>query len=177
MVYYKSRKGTGVRIFTVLLVVSVLAMIVLNYYHKVIRERDRLTAKRLEQSISLVLARYVGVNLTYDNGRIYWTKENEDIIKNGVLTVIGQEVFPFPDEKGYYYYMYLESPYTIIKLPYKIQGSPEIDEKVVNKDYMKKQYPKGEYVQVNEEVPVLKREYEVIKDYKQASNQIVCLNT
>ena len=177
MEYYKSRKGTGVRIFTLVLILSVLAMIVLSYYHKVIKERDRLTAKRLEQSISLVLAKYVGVDLTYDNGRIYWTKENSDIIKDGILTVTGQEVVPFPDEKGYYYYMYLESPHTIIKLPYRIEGSPEIDDEVVNEDYMKKQYPKGEYRQVNEEVPLLKREYEVIRNSVQPKNQIVCLNT
>ena len=176
MIYDKSRKGTKVRIFTVLLIISVASLLIVKYYNKVVSERDRLTAKRIEQSISLVLAKHVGAGLTYDAGRIYWTKSNADIIKSGIATVIGEDILPVPEEKGCYYYMYLESPYTVIKLPYKIKGSPEIDGQVVTAQYIKEQYPKKEYVQVNEEVPNLRTDYEVSK-HVISQNQIVCLNT
>jgi len=176
MLYYKSKKGTRIRIFTLVLIISVASILIVSYYHKVVGERDRLTAKRLEQSISLVLARYVGADLTYENGRICWSKKNADIIKDGIATVIGETKVPVPEEKGCYYYMYLESPYTVIKLPYKTKGSPHIDGQVVTEKYIKEQYPKKEYVQVNEEVPDLMSDYE--RDKRIVSkNQVVCLNT
>lgn len=176
MIYDRAQRGTKIRIFTLLLIISVVSLIIIIYYQKVINKRDRLTAKRIEQSVSLVLARYVGANLTYDDGTIYWTKPNSDIIKNNIATVIGETVLPVPQEKGCYYYMYLKSPYTVIKLPYKIEGNPEINYEVVTDKYIKEQYPKKEYVQVNEVVPNVKTDYEVETE-EPPKNQIVCLNT
>ena len=177
MAYKRIRRETKIRIFTLLLVIFVLGKVVLGYYQKTVDHRDRLTAKRIEQSIALVLAKNVGVGLTYDNGRIKWSEENSTIIKNGITEALTEDVFPTPKEKGYYYYMYLESPYTVIKLPYKIKGSPDIDLEVVTEDYIKKNYPKDEYVQVDEKVPMLFQGYVYKVDDETKIGMVVCLNS
>ena len=177
--------GTMIRIFTLILIVFVAGNIIMNYYNKVLDEKDRLEAKRIQTTVSLVLAKYVNGNLTYNDkpGRIFWTKQNADIIKNGVVANIfaDSKEIPLPNEKGYYYYMYLESPYTVIKLPYLSEGQGYIDTSIVTKEYIEKKYPKEEYVQVNDEVPYLEADYDEeyyyeleMKVYRK--NSIVCLN-
>lgn len=177
--------GLMIRIFTLVLIIMVAGNIIINYYNKVLDEKDRLEAKRIQTSVSLVLAKYVGGDLTYKDkaGRIFWTKKNADIIKNGVIANIfaEDEEFPKPSEKGYYYYMYLESPYTVIKLPYREKGEEYIDIDIVTKEYIKKEYPKEEYGQVNDEVPYLETDYDEEYYYelelkKYRKNSIVCLN-
>lgn len=177
--------GLIIKIFTLVLIISVAGKIIINYYNKVLNEKDRLEAKRIQTTVSLVLAKYVNANVTYRDkpGRIFWTKQNADIIKNGVIANIFAEdgKFPCPGEKGYYYYMYLEEPYTVIKLPYREKGEIYIDTNVVTQEYIRKEYPKDEYVQVNEEVPYLETDYDEEYYYelelkKYRKNSVVCLN-
>jgi len=176
MAYSRIRKENKIWIFTFILVVAVLGNIILSYYRKTLDHKDRLTAKRLEKSIATVLAKNVGSDLTYDSGRICWSEKNSIIIKSGIAKTLTEGVVPRPDVKGHYYYMYLESPYTVIKLPYKTKGNPNIDLEVVTEEYMKKTYPIKEYVQVDEKIPELFTGYESSRVKNLAKNIIVCLN-
>ena len=73
--------GVIIKIITIVLIIAVALQIIVGYYNKVLDEKDRLEAKQIVNAISLVLAKYEGSNLTYKNGRIFWTKKNAEIIK------------------------------------------------------------------------------------------------
>lgn len=174
----KIRRENKIRIFTVVLIILVVSTIILNYYSKTLDRKDRLTAKRIEQAISMVVAKYASTSLVYSNGRIFWNEENSLIIKSGITEMLTEDVFPTPSEKGYYYYMYLESPYTVIKLPYYIEGKSEIDLSLVTGEYMKNNYPKKEYVQVDEKVPNVLKNYDNNRiTPNNIPNAVVCLNS
>ena len=172
-----------IKIITVILVVSVAAQMIVGYYNKVLDEKDRLEAKRIQNVISLIVAKYEGGNLTYKSGRIFWTNKNADIIKDGIIEnlALSERKVPEPSEDGYYYYMYLEAPYTVIKLPYKIEGLGYIDTGIVTKEYISEKYPKKEYVQVDGKVPYAQITYSEDYSYyvdisEYEKNVVVCLN-
>lgn len=173
----KLEKGSKIHVFTAILIVIVISVFIKKYYNKVVYERDRLEAKRIQQAVTTVLAKSVGSDLTYDNGRVYWTLENAIIIKQGIVEnlALDEKVVPFPTERGYYYYMYLDSPYTIVKLPYATKGHPQIDRNVVTKDYLAVQYSDKEYSQI-ESVPEILDSYETSKKVSYDTNVVVCLN-
>ena len=177
MTYDKLEKGRKVHAFTLLLVVIMIAVFVQKYYNKVVYERDRLEAKRIQQAVSTVLAKQVGSDITYDDGRIHWTLENATIIKQGMVEnlALDETIVPFPKEKGYYYYMYLESPYTIVKLPYKTKGHPQLDLDKVTTEYMNDSYNSKEYAQVKG-VPKVLDYFEVVRELFPEKNIVVCLN-
>jgi len=164
-------------LFITIIILLVSCNFIIIYYLKTIDHRDRLTAKRIEKAIATVVAESVGTGMTYDSGRILWTKENSITIRNKVTDLLIEDVFPKPSENGYYYYMYLESPYTVIKLPYKEKEKPDINLEVVTNRYMRKKYPKSEYVQVCEEVPKLLDKYDDIFMEDKGPLRVVCLNT
>ena len=180
----KNKGSKFIRIFTILIIIGILYQVVSLYYLKAKDERDRTLAKQIEKAVSLAIAKNVTLELASRGGRIYWSKENEEVIKNEIVSSlsVGQKEVPKPSEKGYYYYMYLESPYTVIKLPYKMEGYPNIDTDIVTLDYIIEKYPKKEYPQVNDEMPSLKTDYDSWYSYYKGKakdlkkNSIVCLN-
>ena len=175
--YDKLEKGRKVHAFTLLLIVIAVSIFVQKYYSKVVFERDRLEAKRIQQAVSTVLAKSVGSDLTYDDGRVHWTLENAIIIKRGIVEnlALDETIVPFPEEKGYYYYMYLESPYTIVKLPYETKGHPQVDLNVVTEEYLTKNYSEEEYAQIKT-VPKILDSFEVSREIFPEKNIVVCLN-
>ena len=178
MTYDKLEKGRKVHAFTLLLVVIAVAVFIQKYYDKVVYERDRLEAKRIQQAVATVLAKQVGSDLTYDDGRVHWTLANAIFLKQGIVEnlALDETIVPFPKEKGYYYYMYLESPYTIVKLPYEEKGHPQIDLSVVTEKYLDDSYPKKEYAQVKT-IPKVLDSFESNVELFPEKNIVVCLNT
>ncbi len=186
MIQKEMKIGLIVKIFTFVLIVLVASKIVINYYNKAADKKDRLEAKQIQKTISLVVAKYIGNDLTYKNGRIFWTRKNAEIIRNGIIEnlFVENKEIPNPKEKGYYYYMYLDSPYTVIKLPYRLENLAYVKAEDITQDYISQKYPKDEYPQVNDQVPYVQTEYEEEYYYYDPSfsnsnngkNVIVCLN-
>ena len=177
MTYENSGKGKIVRAIIILLILVGVAILADKYYNGAVDERDKIEAKAIQRAVAAVLAKSVGSDLTYDSGRIRWTRENALFIKRSIIEnlEIDDMTIPLPREDGYYYYMYLDSPYTVVKLPYKIKGYPQVKLDVETYEYMVKSYSGTEYEQVKG-VPKVLDSFELGVELSLKKGVAVCLN-